>query len=120
MIMASTQTQITFPVAIPRAAAREESIWLTVAARLLEAKLLQLLRFKAGDVYSVQVGGFFGAEAPSRQGAPPESLSLSPGRPCVELAPAIQNHSVIAPRGVLFLLRLLVFLGIYTCKGLCH
>ena len=70
MIMASTQTQITFPVAIPRSAAREESIWLSVAARLLEAKLLQLLRFKAGDVYSVQVGGFFGAEAPSREGAP--------------------------------------------------
>ena len=37
--------------------------------RLLETKLLQLLRFKAGDVYSVSVGGFFGAEAPSREGA---------------------------------------------------
>ena len=68
MIMASTQTQVTFPVAIPQEAAREESIWLSLAARLLEAKLLQLLRFKAGDVYSVQVGCFFGAEAPSRVG----------------------------------------------------
>ena len=37
--------------------------------RLMETKLLQLLRFKAGDVYSVSVGGFFGAEAPSREGA---------------------------------------------------
>lgn len=84
MVMASTQTQITFPVAVPQAAAREESIWLTLAGRLLEAKLLQLLRFKAGDVYSVQVGGFFGAEAPSRQGGnsfPPSSTLLHMCKP---------------------------------------
>ncbi len=47
---------------------RQESFWLSVVGRLLETKLLQLLRFKAGDVYSVSVGGFFGAEAPSREG----------------------------------------------------
>ena len=47
--------------------------------RLLETKLLQLLRFKAGDVYSVAVGGFFGAEAPSREGA---SRSAKVRMPC--------------------------------------
>jgi hypothetical protein len=47
----------------------QESFWLSVIGRLMETKLLQLLRFKAGDVYSVSVGGFFGAEAPSREGA---------------------------------------------------
>ena len=58
---------------------RQESFWLSVVGRLLETKLLQLLRFKAGDVYSVAVGGFFGAEAPSREGA---SRSAKVRMPC--------------------------------------
>ena len=53
---------------LPLPSTWQESFWLSVIGRLMETKLLQLLRFKAGDVYSVSVGGFFGAEAPSREG----------------------------------------------------
>jgi len=36
--------------------------------KLVETKLMQLLRFKFGEVYTVSVSAFFGAEAPSHQG----------------------------------------------------
>jgi hypothetical protein len=68
MIMEMTRTQITFPVEIERANSREEAIWVAIVTKLVETKLMQLLRFKFGEVYTVSVSAFFGAEAPSRQG----------------------------------------------------
>ncbi len=41
-----------------------------ILTKLIETKLMQLLRFKFGEVYTVSASAFFGAEAPSRQGAP--------------------------------------------------
>lgn len=39
-----------------------------IVTKLVETKLMQLLRFKFGEVYTVSVSAFFGAEAPSHQG----------------------------------------------------
>lgn len=68
MVSPITQSQITFPVELDRQTAREDMIWLAVACKVLEGKLLQRLRFEFGDVYTVSVGSFFGMEAPSRKG----------------------------------------------------
>ncbi len=46
MIAAMTQTQITFPVEVDRARGGEEAVWLSLVSKLLETRLLQLLRFK--------------------------------------------------------------------------
>jgi hypothetical protein len=39
-----------------------------IVTKLVETKLMQLLRFKFGEVYTVNVSAFFGAEAPSHKG----------------------------------------------------
>jgi hypothetical protein len=39
-----------------------------IVTKLVETKLMQLLRFKFGEVYTVNVSTFFGAEAPSHKG----------------------------------------------------
>lgn len=63
--MCRPQSTITFPVELHRPAAREELVWLLLLGRLLESRLLQVLRFKAGDVYNAQVR----SEYRSTQGA---------------------------------------------------
>ena len=40
-----------------------------IVTKLVETKLMQLLRFKFGKVYTVNVSAFFGAEAPSHKGS---------------------------------------------------
>ncbi|WIA32467.1 hypothetical protein OEZ86_003287 [Tetradesmus obliquus] len=65
MVSPLTQSQITLPVGLERAVAREQLWWLSAACRLLETRLLQKLRFEFGDVYTVSVASFFGCEAPS-------------------------------------------------------
>ncbi|WIA12333.1 hypothetical protein OEZ85_012387 [Tetradesmus obliquus] len=69
MVSPLTQSQITLPVGLERAVAREQLWWLSAACRLLETRLLQKLRFEFGDVYTVSVASFFGCEAPSSTGA---------------------------------------------------
>lgn len=61
----SSHAQIVWPVALPRAAAREGVVWCQLAARVLEARLLRAMRFDRGQTYGVSVTTFFGAEAPS-------------------------------------------------------
>ena len=39
-----------------------------IVTKLVETKLMQLLRFKFGEVYTVNVSAFFGAEAASHKG----------------------------------------------------
>eukprot|EP00882_Tetradesmus_deserticola_P013219 GHRQ01014016.1.p1 GENE.GHRQ01014016.1~~GHRQ01014016.1.p1 ORF type:complete len:535 (+),score=251.96 GHRQ01014016.1:49-1653(+) len=68
MVSPMTQSQITLPVGLDRATAREQMWWLSAACRLLETRLLQKLRFEFGDVYTVSVASFFGCEAPSSTG----------------------------------------------------
>ncbi|KAK9855149.1 hypothetical protein WJX84_012364 [Apatococcus fuscideae] len=72
MVMPRTQSLITFPVEILNPGTTEalqEMHWLAFTCQLLETKLLQLMRFKFGEVYTVSISPFFGAEAPSRKGS---------------------------------------------------
>lgn len=46
MVAEMTQTQITFPVEVERARGGREAVWLSLVSKLLETRLLQLLRFK--------------------------------------------------------------------------
>lgn len=46
----------------------EEHILLHTCVRVLESRLLKLLRFRFGEIYSVSATSFFGMEAPSRDG----------------------------------------------------
>ncbi|KAK3250341.1 hypothetical protein CYMTET_40280 [Cymbomonas tetramitiformis] len=89
MVEALNSTQITLPVELVREAggARYSSDeasgvladlqWLDLSTRILESRLLQLLRFKFGEVYTVQVSVFFGVEAPSRVGSVRGDVTIS-------------------------------------------
>ncbi|GAX81449.1 hypothetical protein CEUSTIGMA_g8878.t1 [Chlamydomonas eustigma] len=65
MVSPVTQTQITFPVVLERSLARELLVWLGLALRILETRLLQQLRFKYGEIYTVSVNQSFACDAPS-------------------------------------------------------
>ncbi|KAK9820030.1 hypothetical protein WJX72_005269 [[Myrmecia] bisecta] len=88
MVMPRTQSLITFPVeslitfpvevaGAGSASALEEATWLSFACQLLETKLMQVLRFRYGEVYTVQIAPFFGAEAPSRTGSVRGDVGIS-------------------------------------------
>jgi len=76
MISPITQTQITFPVDIERKEAHKEAVWISICCRLLETRLMQLMRFKFGEVYTVSVSPFFGATAPSKDGVVSGDIAL--------------------------------------------
>ena len=42
MVSPITQSQLTFPVSLARATAKEELVWTSLASRLLETRLLQV------------------------------------------------------------------------------
>jgi predicted Zn-dependent peptidase len=70
MVEPNNATQITFPVQLTsddRVGCHAEVHWVALATRLLESRLLNLLRFKYGEVYSVSVSAFFGAEGPGNK-----------------------------------------------------
>lgn len=46
----------------------EEHLVLNLCVRVLESRLLKLLRFRFGEIYTVTASSFFGMEAPSREG----------------------------------------------------
>ena len=58
----STASPLRFPQA------REEVYWLGLLCRLLETRLLQVMRFRYGEIYSASVAYFFGCEAVSNTG----------------------------------------------------
>lgn len=53
MVSPVAHAQITFPVRLSRPRAREEVVWLALACRALETRLMQRMRFVRGDVYTV-------------------------------------------------------------------
>ena len=55
MISPITQMQIAFPIRLDRSSARSKQWWLALGCRLLETRLLQRLRFKYGEIYTVSV-----------------------------------------------------------------
>ncbi|KAG1666686.1 hypothetical protein FOA52_013598 [Chlamydomonas sp. UWO 241] len=68
MVNSLTQTQITLPATVPRADILRQSFMLLLGCRLLETRLMQRMRFKAGGIYTVQVSPTFGHDAPSNTG----------------------------------------------------
>ncbi len=68
MVSPITQAQLTFPVALGKDTAREDVVWLSLACRVLETRLLQQMRFEFGEVYTCSVAPFFACEAPSCTG----------------------------------------------------
>lgn len=46
MLAEQTQTQITFPVEVDRSWGAAEIVWLHIISKILESRLLRLLRFK--------------------------------------------------------------------------
>ncbi|PNW71276.1 hypothetical protein CHLRE_16g647500v5 [Chlamydomonas reinhardtii] len=76
MVSPVAQAQITFPVSLSRPVAREELVWLSLVCRALETRLLQKMRFVAGDVYTVAVSPFFGCVAPSLDGDPRGDIAV--------------------------------------------
>jgi predicted Zn-dependent peptidase len=68
MVNEIASQQITIPVVLNRPEARVLLVWLSLAVRIIETRLMQRMRFEFGDVYTVQVSSFFGCDAPSNQG----------------------------------------------------
>ncbi|EFJ46689.1 hypothetical protein VOLCADRAFT_105434 [Volvox carteri f. nagariensis] len=69
MVSPVAQSQITFPVSLSRPRAREEVVWLALACRALETRLIQRMRF-------VSVSSFFGCVAPSLDGDPEGDVAI--------------------------------------------
>eukprot|EP00249_Psilotum_nudum_P022861 c28663_g1_i1 orf=451-3468(-) len=68
MIEAQSSVQITFPVELKGPNVMEEVHFMGFICKLLETKILQVLRFKYGQVYSTAVSVFLGGSKPSRTG----------------------------------------------------
>lgn len=69
-----SQVQITFPCLLQRPEAMRDSIWIDLACRLLETRLLRALRFRSGKVGR-------GALHPLRQLEWAEAAALTPPAP---------------------------------------
>ncbi|GLJ23437.1 hypothetical protein SUGI_0443600 [Cryptomeria japonica] len=65
---AQCSVQITFPVELKALHVMEEIHFVGFTTKLLETKIMQALRFKHGQVYSVSVSSFLGGNKPSRMG----------------------------------------------------
>ncbi|KAH9303201.1 hypothetical protein KI387_014784, partial [Taxus chinensis] len=68
MLEAQCSVQITFPVELKAPHVMEEIHFVGFITKLLETKIMQALRFKHGQVYSVNVSSFLGGNKPSRTG----------------------------------------------------
>lgn len=68
MVQAQCSVQLTFPVQLKGLDVMEEVHYTCFICKLLETKIMQVLRFKHGHVYSVSVSAFLGGSKPSRFG----------------------------------------------------
>uniref|UniRef100_A0A0D6R038 Peptidase M16 N-terminal domain-containing protein n=1 Tax=Araucaria cunninghamii TaxID=56994 RepID=A0A0D6R038_ARACU len=68
MLEAQCSVQITFPVELKAPRVMEEIHFVGFISKLLETKIMQVLRFKHGQIYSVSVSAFLGGNKPSRTG----------------------------------------------------
>lgn len=68
MIEAQCSVQITFPVELKGPNMMEEVHFTGFICKLLETRIMQVLRFKHGQVYSAAVTVFLGGNKPSRSG----------------------------------------------------
>lgn len=68
MVEAQCSVQITFPVDLKGPHVMEEIHFVGFLSKLLETRIMQVLRFKHGQIYSVNVSVFLGGNKPSRTG----------------------------------------------------
>ncbi|WCJ42624.1 Insulinase (Peptidase family M16) protein [Euphorbia peplus] len=68
MVEAQCSVQLSFPVVLKNGTMVEEIHRIGFLSKLLETKIMQVLRFKHGQIYSVGVSVFLGGNKPSRTG----------------------------------------------------
>ncbi|XP_042385676.1 zinc protease PQQL-like [Zingiber officinale] len=68
MVEAQCFVQLAFPVVLKSISMMEEIHCVGFLSKLLETKIMQVLRFKHGQIYSVNVTVFLGGNKPSRTG----------------------------------------------------
>ncbi|MCL7048539.1 hypothetical protein MKW94_026371 [Papaver nudicaule] len=68
MVEAQCSVQIAFPVVLKNDSMMREIHFVGFLSKLLETKIMQVLRFKHGQIYSVGVSVFLGGSKPSRTG----------------------------------------------------
>ncbi|WOL03023.1 zinc protease PQQL-like [Canna indica] len=68
MVEAQCSVQLAFPVLLKSTSMMEEIHFVGFLNKLLETKIMQVLRFKHGQIYSVNVSVFLGGNKPSRTG----------------------------------------------------
>ncbi|XP_068652946.1 zinc protease PQQL-like [Aristolochia californica] len=68
MVEAQCSVQLAFPVELKNTSMMEEIHYVGFLSKLLETKIMQVLRFKHGQIYSAGVSVFLGGNKPSRSG----------------------------------------------------
>ncbi|OVA08489.1 Peptidase M16 [Macleaya cordata] len=68
MVEAQCSVQLSFPVELKNESMMKEIHFVGFLSKLLETKIMQVLRFKHGQIYSVGVSVFLGGNKPSRTG----------------------------------------------------
>ncbi|XP_020265173.1 zinc protease PQQL-like isoform X2 [Asparagus officinalis] len=68
MVEAQCSVQLAFPVMLKNISMMEEIHFIGFLSKLLETRIMQILRFKHGQIYSVGVSVFLGGNRPSRTG----------------------------------------------------
>ncbi|XP_015571815.1 zinc protease PQQL-like isoform X2 [Ricinus communis] len=68
MVEAQCSVQLSFPVVLKNGTMVEEIHRIGFLSKLLETKIMQVLRFKHGQIYSAGVSVFLGGNRPSRTG----------------------------------------------------
>ncbi|AET05136.2 peptidase M16 inactive domain protein [Medicago truncatula] len=77
MVEAQCLVQICFPVELKNGTMVEEIHFVGFLSKLLETKIMQVLRFKHGQIYSVGVSVFLGGNKPSRTGIVRGDISIN-------------------------------------------
>lgn len=77
MVQAQCSVQICFPVGLKNGTMVEEIHSIGFLSKLLETKLMQVLRFKHGQIYSTGVTVFLGSNRPSRTGDVRGDISIN-------------------------------------------
>ncbi|XP_021751377.1 zinc protease PQQL-like [Chenopodium quinoa] len=77
MVEAQCSVQLCFPVEVKNGAMIEEIHFVGFLSKLLETKMIQVLRFKHGQIYSAGVSVFLGGNKPSRTGDVRGDISIN-------------------------------------------
>ncbi|CAI9259574.1 unnamed protein product [Lactuca saligna] len=77
MVEAQCSVQLCFPVELKNEKMMEDVHFIGFLSKLLEAKIIQILRFKHGQIYSAGVSVFLGGNKPSRVGNARGDISVN-------------------------------------------